>query len=52
MHPTNPEAVKVKRDNERGWAWAYPFDPAVHVLFDDAPPAPKPAPRKKKDAGQ
>lgn len=51
MHPTNPEAVKVKRDNERGYSWVYPFDPAVHVRFeDDAKPAPKP--RAKKDIGK
>lgn len=35
-HPTNPDAVRVKRDGPRGWHWVYPFDPAVHVLFDNA----------------
>lgn len=37
-HPTNPNAVKVKRDGERGWHWVANFDPAVHELFDVAAP--------------
>jgi hypothetical protein len=55
--------VKVKRDGPRGWHYIDPanFDPARHVLFDDAPaetlvtgnefvppPAAKPRGRPKK----
>jgi len=52
-HPTNPNAVKIKRDNERGYAWVATFDPDIHELFDapaKAAPAkvePKPAPKGK-----
>lgn len=46
-HPTNPDAVRVKRDGPRGWHWVATFDPAQHELFDAAP---KRAPaRGKKD---
>lgn len=37
IHPTNPAAVRVKRDGQRGWHWVYPFDPAVHELYERAP---------------
>jgi hypothetical protein len=49
IHPTNPNAVRVKRDGERGWHWVAAFDPARHELFD-APEkaAPKPAPKAKR----
>lgn len=36
-HPTNPEAVKVKRDGPRGWHWVARFDAAVHTLFEGNP---------------
>lgn len=50
-HPTNPEAVKVKRDGERGWHWVYPFNPDVHEPIDapakaEPKPVAKPAPKK------
>lgn len=41
IHPTNPDAVRVKRDGERGWHWVAEFDPAVHELFDEKAEAPK-----------
>lgn len=59
-HPTNPTALKVKRDGPRGWHWiaAENYDPAVHEIVEgEAParaeaeprtaaePAPKPAPK-------
>ena len=37
IHPTNPDAVRVKRDGPRGWHWVYPFDPAIHELYDPHP---------------
>lgn len=37
MHPTNPDAVRVKREGGRGWHWVASFDPAIHERFDDAP---------------
>lgn len=46
-HPTNPEAVKVKRDGPRGWRWVAVFDPTVHTMFDEE----KPAPRGRKPKG-
>lgn len=33
-HPTNPGAVKVKRDGPRGWHWVANFDAAIHTLFE------------------
>lgn len=42
-----PTRIKVKRDGPRGWHWiaAAHFDPAVHELFEEAPPpAPEAAP--------
>lgn len=41
-HPTNPTALKVKRDGPRGWHWiaAESFDPAVHELVEGEAPAP------------
>lgn len=41
IHPTNPDAVRVKRDGPRGWHWVARFDPAIHERFEDEP-APKP----------
>ena len=35
-HPTNPDAVKVKRDGPRGWHWIVGFDPDKHELYMDA----------------
>jgi hypothetical protein len=32
-HPTNPDAVKVKRDGERGWHWVARFDPTTQELY-------------------
>ena len=46
IHPTNPDAVRVKRDGERGWHWVAAFDPAAHVPVDA--PETKPHPRAKK----
>jgi hypothetical protein len=45
IHPTNPTAVRVKRDGPRGWHWrlAENYDPAVDELYVD-PAAPEPAP--------
>lgn len=37
-HPTNSEAVRVKRDGPRGWHWAAKFDPSIHTMFDPEPP--------------
>ena len=34
IHPTNPEAVRARREGGKGWHWVYPFNPAVHVRFD------------------
>lgn len=34
IHPTNPDAVRVKRDGPRGWHWVARFDAAIHVLFE------------------
>lgn len=33
--------VKVCRDGPRGWHWiaAAHYDPAIHKLYDEAPPA-------------
>lgn len=38
IHPTNPDAVRVKRDGPRGWHWVAVFDPAIHEMFDEARP--------------
>ena len=54
IHPTNPNALRVKRDGPRGWHWidASQFQPGVHVLADDEAPAvaatPQPAAPQKK----
>jgi len=54
IHPTNPAAIRVKRDGPRGWHWidGARFDPAVHVLWTDEPAAPvapvAPEPKKGK----
>ena len=52
MHPTNPTAIKVKRDGPRGWHWiaAANYDPAIHELAD-APAQPKRG-RAKKEQGE
>ena len=39
MHPTNPNAVRVKRDGPRGWHWVANYDPATHELFIEPAPA-------------
>lgn len=49
IHPTNPSAVRVKRDNAQGWHWVADFDPAIHTRFDDAPAEPKARTRKPKE---
>ena len=36
IHPTNPHAVRAKREGGNGWHWVFPFDPSVHVRFDQA----------------
>lgn len=38
IHPTNPDAVRVKRDGPRGWHWVARFDAAIHTLFDGPSP--------------
>lgn len=35
-HPTNPDAVKVKRDGPRGWHWVVGYDADAHELYVDA----------------
>lgn len=37
IHPTNPLAVRAKREGGKGWHWVYPFDPARHELFEPHP---------------
>lgn len=37
QNPTNPSAVRVKRDGPRGWHWVAVFDPAIHELYDPDP---------------
>lgn len=49
IHPTNPSAVRVKRDGQRGWHWVINYDPAVHELLDDED---KPAPVEAKKRGR
>ena len=36
-HPTNPNAIRVKRDGPRGWHWidASQFQPGVHVRYEE-----------------
>jgi hypothetical protein len=38
IHPTNPNAVRVKRDGPRGWHWVAEYDPAIHELYDERDP--------------
>ena len=42
IHPTNPNAIRVKRDGPRGWHWIdrSQFRPAEHELLTDEPAAP------------
>jgi hypothetical protein len=47
-HPTNPDAVKVKRDGPRGWHWVAAFDPDKHELFDAPPKVEAPKRKAKK----
>lgn len=42
IHPTNPSAVRVKRDGERGWHWVAAFIEGVHELFCDEARKPDP----------
>ena len=52
IHPTNPNAVRVKRDGPRGWHWIdrSQYRPAEHELYDEraAPAAPVVADPPKK----
>ena len=37
IHPTNPNAIRVKRDGPRGWHWidASQFQHGVHEVFEE-----------------
>lgn len=37
IHPTNPNAIRVKRDGPRGWHWidASQFQRGVHELYEE-----------------
>jgi hypothetical protein len=50
IHPTNPSAVRVKRDGPRGWHWVAEFNPAIHERYVEKAEKPAPGPEAESEA--